>query len=175
MAAAVPHRVVDRAKNAGLSLMTDDNRALRCPVTSETTQYHLGALFANFLAGMALAEKEGEDDNPNVEVVLAQGLESLHHEGKEAGEKDMQGGVSLERSHRRGTRCCIRGTQPQIFRSIPGTLSISMKDSFTCCAYQLFDRQAAGGAPIANDGISGRVLPSKCKTRLLQECAWPQQ
>jgi hypothetical protein len=44
-----------------------------------------------------------------------------------------------------------------------------------CHALSTFDRLRASGAPIANDGISARVLLSKCKTRLLQECAWPRQ
>jgi hypothetical protein len=51
MAAAVPHNIVDSFKNAGISLMLDDDRGLRYLVTSETTQCLLEARFADPFAG----------------------------------------------------------------------------------------------------------------------------
>jgi hypothetical protein len=44
-----------------------------------------------------------------------------------------------------------------------------------CFALSDFCRQTAGGASIANDGISGPAILSKCEIHSMQECGSPRQ
>jgi hypothetical protein len=60
MAAAVPHNILASFGNAGVLLLLDDDRAIRCMVTPETTRCLLGALFS---ARLPIPEEEEEDLN----------------------------------------------------------------------------------------------------------------
>jgi hypothetical protein len=68
MATAVPHNIMASFKKAGISLMLDDERVLRCRVTPETARSLLGAHFDEPLASMVRAAEEEDECDPNIEV-----------------------------------------------------------------------------------------------------------
>jgi hypothetical protein len=58
MAAVVPHNIVANFRNAGVSLLLDDDRVICCTVTPETTRCLFGAPFS---ARLSIPEEEEED------------------------------------------------------------------------------------------------------------------
>jgi hypothetical protein len=93
MAAAVPHNIVMSFRNAGVSLMLDDDRVLRCKITPETARCLLGTPFADPFMGVELGTEEEEDADPNVELFAARMLERLNQRG---GSDDEIGGGERE-------------------------------------------------------------------------------
>jgi hypothetical protein len=91
MAAAVPHNIVASFRNAGISLLLDDDRVLRCQVTPETARCLLGSPFADPLVERALAGEEEDKDDPNIEVFAARMFERLTSGGIEEADGDGPG------------------------------------------------------------------------------------
>jgi hypothetical protein len=110
MAAAVPRNVVASFRNAGISVMLDDDRVLRCKITPETARCLLGTPFADPLAGLELTDEEEEGD-PNVAVFAVRMWERMNAEG--AGGGEMRGAVRDRGGNLSGV--VVRG-----WRVIPG-------------------------------------------------------
>jgi hypothetical protein len=51
----------------GVSLILDDDRAVRCDITPNTARYIIGTPFADLL-GNLMTEREDEGEDPNREI-----------------------------------------------------------------------------------------------------------
>jgi hypothetical protein len=80
MVAAVRHNIVASFRNAGMLLLRDDDRAIRCMVTPETTGCLLEAPFS---ARFPIPEEEEEDLDMlgYIDQVRPRDIESGHGEG----------------------------------------------------------------------------------------------
>jgi hypothetical protein len=67
MPTAVPHHRVQSFRNAGFSLILDDDRVIRCDITPNTARCIIGTPFADSLRNLPEKEEdEGEDPNPEI-------------------------------------------------------------------------------------------------------------
>jgi hypothetical protein len=82
MAAVVPHNIVEGVKNAGISLIFDDDRIIQCQTTLETARCFIRAPFPDLLAGIELEDDEEDSDDPNVEICASEMSEILGSEGE---------------------------------------------------------------------------------------------
>jgi hypothetical protein len=100
MTAAIPHNIVESFKNAGISLIFDDDGIIRCQVTPETGgRCLIGAPFPYPLAGIELNDDEEHNNNPNLEIFASQMCEILGSEGEdEVGRLYRRLGIALRGS-----------------------------------------------------------------------------
>jgi hypothetical protein len=96
MAAPVPHNIVASFKNAGISLMLDDERVLRWRVTPETARSLFGAPFDEPLASMVRAaeEEEEEEVDPNVEGFIQRIVAISSRQGEDGDRSSVSSGRS---------------------------------------------------------------------------------
>jgi hypothetical protein len=82
MAAAVPYIIVESFKYAGISLIFDDDRIIRCQITSETARCHIEAPFPDPMAEIQLKDDEEDNDDSNAEIFASEMSEILGSEGE---------------------------------------------------------------------------------------------
>jgi hypothetical protein len=69
MAAAVPHNLTASFRNAGISLLWDNHRAIRWIITQEMAHYLLGAPFSGALP---IPKKEEYDEDLDIREYVGQ-------------------------------------------------------------------------------------------------------
>jgi hypothetical protein len=74
MSGAVPHNIVQSFRNARISLILDDDRVVRCNITSDPAQFLLGTPFSDPLGHFVAEEEEDGGDDPNIEIFEMQML-----------------------------------------------------------------------------------------------------
>jgi hypothetical protein len=66
---AAPHNIVARFRNAGISLLLDSDRVIRCVMTAETARRLLGTPFSG---AMPIPEDEEDGENPDIREYVDQ-------------------------------------------------------------------------------------------------------
>jgi hypothetical protein len=78
MSAAVPRNVTSAFRNAGVSLIMDADRTIRCAIMPETARCILGSPFEHGLMQLAQEEETGrEEGEPNIEEYFAKTWEQF--------------------------------------------------------------------------------------------------
>jgi hypothetical protein len=63
---------VESFKNAGISLIFDDDRIIRCQITPETVRCLIGTPFSDPLTGIELENDEEDNDDPSVDIFASE-------------------------------------------------------------------------------------------------------
>jgi hypothetical protein len=77
----VPHNIIQSVRNAGISLLLDDDRVIRCNVTPNPTPCIIATPFADTRGNLAI-EKEDEGEDPNLEIFEMQMLDPSESGGE---------------------------------------------------------------------------------------------